>query len=294
MLAEQSYDDHTSIHDDETTQKLGFKGDTIEGPTHFSQFIPLAVAAWGPRWLEAGCISAHYRAPVYEGEEVRAHMTRVEPGQAVAEIWMEKTDGTEVLRGTCSIGPDHPESALDRRLATLAPLDQPVILEGVEIGARTPRRALSMALDQHMGHLYPFTLRRKLDVITEPSPWYTGKRAAASPYGRAIIPVEMISVLLNHAWGEGESFYRRGPVVGLFADQEIRLHDGPLFVGDTYEIEREVVAMSGSRRTESLWVKTRVYRPGEDRPLATMLLNQALMKDSYLAYASERAQLYID
>lgn len=94
--------------------------------------------------------------------------------------------------------------------------------------------------------------------------------------------------------GEGESFYRRGPVVGLFADQEIRLHDGPLFVGDTYEIEREVVAMSGSRRTESLWVKTRVYRPGEDRPLATMLLNQAFMKDSYLAYASERAQLYID
>lgn len=294
MLADQSYDDHRSIHDDATAQKLGFKGGTIEGPTHFSQFVPLAVAAWGPRWLETGCISAHYRAPVYEGEEVRAHMTRVEPGQAVAEIWMEKADGTEVLRGTCSIGPEHPESALDRRLATLAPLDQPVILEGVEIGARTPRRAVSMGLDQHMGHLYPFTLRRKLDVITEPSPWYAGERAAASPYGRAIIPVEMISVLLNHAWGEGESFYRRGPVVGLFADQEIRLHDGPLFAGDTYEVEREVVAMSGSRRTESLWVKTRVYRPGEDHPLATMLLNQAVMKDSYLAYASERARLHID
>ena len=52
--------------------------------------------------------------------------------------------------------------------------------------------------------------------------------------------------------------------------------------------------MSGSRRTESLWVKTRVYRPGEDRLLATMLLNQALIKDGYHAYASERAQLYID
>lgn len=60
------------------------------------------------------------------------------------------------------------------------------------------------------------------------------------------------------------------------------------------EIEREAVAMSGSRRTESLWVKTRVYRPGEDRLLATMLLNQALIKDGYHAYASERAQLYID
>ncbi len=293
MLADQSYDDHTSIHDDATAQKLGFKGGTIEGPTHFSQFVPLAVAAWGPRWLETGCISAHYRAPVYEGEEVRAHMGRVEPGQTVAEIWMEKADGTEVLRGTCSIGPDHPESALDKRLASLASIDQPVILEGVEIGTTTPRRTVSMGFDQHMGHLYPFTLRQKLDVITEPSPCYT-ETAAGSPHARAIIPFEMMSVLLNHAWREGESFYRRGPVVGLFADQEIRLHDGPLFVGDPYEIDREVVAISGSRRTESLWIRTRVFHPKGDRPIATMLLNQAIMKDSYHAYASERAQLYGD
>jgi len=130
MLADQSYDRHSSIHDDGTAQKLGFKGGTIEGPTHFSQFVPLAVAAWGPRWLVTGCISAHYRAPVYAGEEVRARMARVTPGQTVADIWMEKADGTEVLRGTCSIGPDHPESALDRRLASLPALDQPVILEG--------------------------------------------------------------------------------------------------------------------------------------------------------------------
>src|SRR5215475_14109611 len=35
LLAAQKYDDHTSIHDDETAQKFGFKGGTIEGPTHF-------------------------------------------------------------------------------------------------------------------------------------------------------------------------------------------------------------------------------------------------------------------
>jgi len=289
MLSDQSYEDHSSIHDDETAQKLGFKGGTIEGPTHFSQFAPLAVAAWGDRWLEAGCISAHYRAPVYEGEEVRAHMARVEPGHTVAEIWMEKADGVEVLRGTCSIGPDHSESALDRRLASLPALEQPVILEGVEIGTRTPRRKVAMGLDQHMGHLYPFTLRQKLDVITEPSPCYD---VESSPAGRAIIPVEMVSVLLNHAWESGDTFYRRGPVVGLFADQEIRLLDGPLFVGETYEIEREVVAITGSRRTESLWIRTHVYRPGEDKPLARMLLNQALMKDSYAGYGEEQTRLY--
>lgn len=40
MLAAQSYDSHASIHDDATAQKLGFKGGTIEGPTHFSTQAP--------------------------------------------------------------------------------------------------------------------------------------------------------------------------------------------------------------------------------------------------------------
>ena len=51
----------------------------------------------------------------------------------------------------------------------------------------------------------------------------------------------------------------RGPAVGLFADQEIRLLRGPLFAGESYFTEREVVALSGSRRTESMWVRTTVF-----------------------------------
>jgi len=47
MLSDQSYDDHASIHDDMTAQKLGFKGGTIEGPTHFSQLAPLGEAVFG-------------------------------------------------------------------------------------------------------------------------------------------------------------------------------------------------------------------------------------------------------
>ena len=47
MLAEQEYDGHTSVHDDATAGALGLPGAPIEGPTHFSQFDPLAVALWG-------------------------------------------------------------------------------------------------------------------------------------------------------------------------------------------------------------------------------------------------------
>lgn len=287
MLAEQSYDSHASIHDDATAQKLGFKGGAIEGPTHFSQFAPLGFAAWGERWLAEGCVSAHYRAVVYEGEAVRAFMEKVAPGALSARIWMQKEDGTEVLAGTASVGPDAPETALDARLKTLTPLVPCVILADVKVGMTLPRHPVVMAFEQNMGALYPFSLAQKLKVITEASPWYS---RAGNPWGKPIIPMEMISILLQYN-SHGERFPTRGPVVGLFADQEIRLVKGPLFVGETYEVEREVVALSGSRRTESMWVRTRVFAPGSSEVLATMLLNGASLKDSYANYEAEAAAL---
>jgi hypothetical protein len=100
----------------------------------------------------------------------------------------------------------------------------------------------------------------------------------------------MISVLLNYT-SRHDALPVRGRAIGLFADQEIRLIKGPLFVGEPYEIEREVVALSGSKRTESMWIKTRVYAPDSDDVLATMLLNSATLKESYPDYAAELAEI---
>jgi hypothetical protein len=286
MLAAQQYDQHSSIHDDATAQKLGFKGGTIEGPTHFSQFVPLCVAVWGVRWLEQGCLSAHYRNPCFEGEQVRAHLAKPQSGATQTEMWMQREDGTEILRGTASVGVDNPPSELERRIAQLEPPGPLVILRDVSVGMRTQRIRVRMDADQNMGALYPFSLNEKLRVITENSPWYKAAGASDSPWRRAIIPIEMVSVLLGYS-REGGSFPARGPTVGLFADQEIRLLRGPLFVSETYEIDREVVALSASRRTESMWIRTRVFLPGSERLLATMLLNSASLKDSYANYAAE-------
>lgn len=288
MLHTQVYDSHASIHDDATAQKLGFQGGTIEGPTHFSQFAPLCERVWGKTWFETGCISAHYRNPSFEGEEVQAILARPEPGQKWAAIQMVKRDGTEVLRGTASIGSEGLVTALDRRLTELKPLADPVILRDVKVGMKTGRQTVRMDFDQNMGDLYPFSLADKLKVITEPSPWY--RNGAVSPWGRPIIPIEMLSVLFQYRARE-DRLPIRGPAVGLFADQEIRLSRGPLFVGEDYQTEREVVALSGSRRTESLWVRTTVFAP--DGPaVATMLLNLASIKDSYASYQQEYAGLY--
>jgi hypothetical protein len=286
MLAAQKYDDHTSIHDNETAQKFGFKGGTIEGPTHFSQFVPLCVSLWGSRWLAEGSLSAHYRNACFEGEKVRAFVAKPQGAATQTTIRMEREDGTEILRGTAAVGGSNPPSALEQRISELKPPDTCVILRDVHVGMRTKRIAVRMDATQHMGALYPFSLAQKLAAITEPSPWYTAEGAASSPFKRAIIPVEMVSVLLNYS-GDAAALPVRKPVVGLFADQEIRMHRGPLFVGEPYEMDREVVALSGSRRTESLWIRTRVFQPGREEVLATMLLNAAYMKDSYPNYEAE-------
>jgi hypothetical protein len=290
MLNAQVYESHASIHDDATAQKLGFRGGTIEGPTHFSQFAPLCEKLWGNAWFETGCISAHYRNPVFEGEEVQAAvLAKPEPGTRQCRIQMVKRDGTEVLRGTASIGDARP-TALDQRLSELKPLTDPVILHGIKVGMKTERQRVRMDFEQNMGELYPFSLADKLAVITEPSPFYRAETAAGGPWGRPIIPMEMLSVLFQYNSRE-DRLPVRGPAVGLFADQEIALLRGPLFVGEDYELKREVIALSGSRRTESLWVRTTVY--ASDRsPVARMLLNLASIKDSYAPYQQEYATLY--
>ncbi len=287
MLHAQVYDSHASIHDDATAQKLGFQGGTIEGPTHFSQFAPLCEKIWGKAWFETGCLSAHYRNPAFEGEEVQATIATPKPGEKSCTIGMTRRDGTEILRGTASVGQDGTETALHQRLGELKPLADPVILGDLKVGMKTGRQIVKMDFDQNMGDLYPFSLREKLKVITEPSPYYSG---SDNPWGRPIVPMEMLSVLFQYRARE-DRLPVRGPAVGLFADQEIRLLRGPIFVGENYTTEREVVALSGSRRTESMWVRTTVFA-ADGKPVATMLLNLASIKDSYANYQREHKQLY--
>lgn len=294
MLAEQSYDGHLSIHDDKTAGALGLRAGPIEGPTHFSQFDPLLFRLFGQAWFETGCISAHYQNMVIEGEEVRAFVQPPAKGQRVAAIWAEKRDGTPVLKGTASVGdvPDN-DHEIPQRIAKLTPPTGLVINRDLRVGQRgAAPETIAMGFEQHMGDYYPFTLAAKLKFITEPSPWYTPEGGSASPWGGAIIPIEMISVLLGSTVGQAQ-MKGHGPAVGLFAGQQIRLIQGPLMVGQAHDLEREIMALSESKRTESAWIKTRVFKAGTRDLVAEMILNSATLKDSYAKYADDAQALGI-
>lgn len=284
MLADQQYSGHTSIHDDEMAEKLGFRAGPIEGPTHFSQFIPLLQEIWGQNWFERGCFSAHFQNMVVEGEQVRAFVERPAPGAKRVRCWAEKADGTPVLEASASLGDAGP-TLLDERMAKLRPVEKLVILADLHVGMQgAEEERVRMEADQHMGDLYPFSLTQKLERITENSPWYS--QADASPWGRPIIPLEMVSVLAGYT-SKQAAFPVKQPVIGLFADQEIRMVDGPLLVGEDYLIRREVVALSESKRTESYWVRSRIYSADGSQLKAEMLLNHATLKHSYADYPQD-------
>jgi hypothetical protein len=284
MLAEQSYDGHPSVHDGGTAASLGLSGAPIEGPTHFSQFDPLAVALWGDAWFEHGCISAHFRNMVVAGEQVQASLTTTGPTTATIEA--HTTDGRPVLTGTASVGPDHPETELDARRGRQGDPGELFIVDQLEVGARVvDDEPVAITHDDGNGPLYPFSLAQKLEQITEPHPWYTPAGGRSSPWGRAVVPMEMISVLANKA---GRGFPVRTPSLGLFLDLEVRLLAGPVFVGQPYRVEREIVGLSQSRRTESYWTRTTLTDADTDTAAAVVLLHSGVFKESFPDYPAER------
>lgn len=288
MLQHQKVSASGSIHDDATAQRLGFQGGTIEGPTHFSQFEPLGERIWGERWFTHGRISAHFRAPAFENDALKAFARVFADDPASAEIWLTRQDDTEILRGTMSVDGSTRQTALEKRLSDLAPLRDPVICADLSPGMTLARVPVRMDVESRMGELYPFSLAEKLASATERA---TVHESFDTPWQQRVVPLEMISVLIQSA-RPSAYFTRRGPAVGLFADLEVGLVDGPVLADTDYEVSREIVMISGSRRTESLWMLSKLWDAQSDRLVAAMLLNEAVFKSSYDAYTVEYEALY--
>ena len=154
MLEEQRYDGHASLHDTSTAGGLGLSGAPIEGPTHFSQFDPLAFAEWGPRWFTTGCISAHFSTMVVEGEEVVA--TLATEGGGVATVAATKADGSVVLTGSASIDPAAP-TALEARRARLGEPGELFILDQLSVGMRSEEPTIA-SVENAWLNIIPITL----------------------------------------------------------------------------------------------------------------------------------------
>ena len=93
-----------------------------------------------------------------------------------------------------------------------------------------------------------------------------------------------MSVLTNTRSKE-VGFMARQPSVGLFIDLEVKMLAGPVLVGKPYRLEREILALGASKRTESFWTRTTFY--DGSTAVAEVLLHSGVFKASYPGYPGE-------
>lgn len=240
----------TNIHDDSTAQKLGFRGGTIAGSIHMDQFVPVLVAAFGPRWFESGSLSLAFKNATISGDPVVALVGVASDGDDVqVPVRMERPDGELVAEGTASVGtppePTHLE-AIDLRPGDPGALR---IIAGIAPGHRLPG---------HESTLDPRHLHARIEAgaLTEPLDWYTGD----SPWGGPVAnPSTVVQLLRNRPGDFGPHV---SDAVGLFGAIEVRHHHGPVRLGERYHVDGDVVAVGSSPRTEYVWYDTRATDAG--------------------------------
>jgi len=264
-------DPRINIHDDETAQKLGFKGGTIAGSIHMDQFVPVLLQAFGPSWFETGSLSLGFKNATISGEPVIA-MVSVPPQATDIQVpvRMERPEGELVAEGTASVGRvDQPSYLFDTDLRAGSP-DDLRIIAGV-----TPGQPLA----ENEQTLDPAGLKARIDAgaLSEPLDWYTG----SSPWGGPIAtPSTMVQLLRNRPGDFGTGI---SEAVGLFGAIELRNHAGPVRFGVPYVVSGEVVAVGASPKTEYVWYDTRAT-DADGTVVASMRMQLRWMKASSPLY----------
>jgi acyl dehydratase len=107
------------IHDDAVARQFGFTGALVPGVEVFAYATQPFVAAWGEAFLARGTISARFRSPVYDGDEVR-----VLPGDGDA-FTLVGPDGSVRAEGTAALPDERLAVDADRFAVADLPVDPP-------------------------------------------------------------------------------------------------------------------------------------------------------------------------
>ena len=260
-----------SIHDDETAEKLGFRGGTVAGDIHMNQFPPVLLEVFGDEWFRTGNLSLNFKAATVDREPVQVFAELPAQGETQTRVWMERDDGLLVCTGTAAVG-DHSRSEL--RARDLRPCD-PSELKILK----------NLAPGLSMGH-FELTLdpakqfeRYDRNLISDPLPEYR----SGEKWGE---PVAAPCTFVEYLWGPPTQFIRPrvGDAVGLFGAIEIGHVDGPFLLNQPYHIDSQVVSVGQSPQTEYFWYDSTAKRP-DGSLVATFRMMLRFMKSSSAAYA---------
>lgn len=108
------------IHEDSTARALGFAGGLVPGVTTWAYLVRVPAAAFGLDWVERGTMSARFRRPVYEGDEIE--MGGGGLGGSGLELTATNAAGEVVATGTAGLPP---RAAAAPELADYPPVSLP-------------------------------------------------------------------------------------------------------------------------------------------------------------------------
>ena len=254
-----------SIHDDAMATKLGFRGGTVAGSIHMEQFPPVLLRAFGSAWFETGSLSCYFRNVTLGGERVRALVQAPAAGDQNAQVnaWMERDDGMQVLEGTASIGDPAAPSLLRRKLAEPREAGEIRILSALGAGQDLGAVPTRVTLD---------AVRPRIEALTEPLDWYTGR----SPWGGPVLNPG----LLVHAMVAVQARMPVRGAVGLYGAIEVRHLRGPVFAEHDYDVRGRILSLGVTPKTEYLWFESIMCEPGGGQDVASMIMMLRFMKAS--------------
>ena len=97
------------IHDDAVARQHGFLGGLVPGITVFGYLVTPVVEAWGEAWLERGFLSARFRHPIYDGDELTVAGTVEAAGDLLTAAVEARNRRDEVCAlGAARLEPDAP------------------------------------------------------------------------------------------------------------------------------------------------------------------------------------------
>lgn len=245
-----------SIHDDNTAQKLGFRGGTVAGSVHMDQFVPQLLEVYGDGWFETGNLSLYFTQATVDSEEVQAV---VETGAERSRLTMFNRDGAQILIGTASGRPDD-AAELAGRMAGQASVEPSAlrILAGLKVGDEA--KDIPVTLD-------PARLEKHLQIITETVP----------AYADGVLPPSQV-IGLAHMTRSHSMAKAAQPHVGLFGALEVQHLAGPLKAGVEYLARTKILKLSESPKTENSWHTVTFARDGQD--IARVLFYLRFLKAS--------------
>lgn len=256
-----------SLHDNETAQKLGWRGGAVAGIVNLNLFPPLLVKAFGQQWFERGSLSIFYTYALVEDEQVRA-VIGLPPGEAKdtqVPAWAETPDGHTVGKGTLSVGEPGELSYLQSIELRDAEADELRILAGLKTGDELPSRDVLITQE---------TVDNALETITDTLDWYKGD----SPWGGAIVPPTLMYSAMQVGPDETPN------AVGFFGATELRNVNGPIKVGVPYRVSGKLACVGTSQKTEFYWFDSCLEEKGSGKRIAEMRHMTRFMKASSPLY----------